>query len=158
MTLDDVLSQIKLQMRLEAETEQEVLEEIRSHLEDAVAAAQARGLDEEEALNQAAAEFGVEQTAAALYKTHAGQGALEGVAVAALPVLFTLVLRWMIFAPNGTTDAWPEMLSRTTLVVIAGVAFLLPLLRFPRRRYAIVLWAFFWALSLATVLWPTERW
>ncbi len=158
MTIDDILNQIQPRLGLEAETETEVLEEIRGHLEEAVAAARARGSDEEEALREAAATFGIEPSADALHATHAGWGTLEGVAAAGLPVLFALVLRWLIFAPDGTADAWSEMLSRPTLVVIAGVAILLPLLRFPRRRYAIALWLLFWGLSVITVVLPTLRW
>lgn len=158
MTIDDVLNQIQPRLGLEAETEHEILDEIRGHLEEAVAAAKARGLDEQQALKEAAAAFGVEQATAELRETHAGWGTFEGVAAAALPVLFALVLRWLIFAPDGTADAWREMLSQPTLIVIALVAILLPPLRFPRRRYAIALWFFFWGLSLVTVLWPTVRW
>ena len=158
MTIDAVLNQIQSRLGLEAETEHEVLEEIRGHLEEAVAAAKARGLDEQQALRDAAAAFGVEQATAELRQAHAGWGTLEGVAAAALPVIFTLVLRWLIFAPDGTTDAWRELLSTPTLIVIAALAMVLPLLRFPRRRYALALWIFFWGLSLVTVMWPTLRW
>ena len=158
MTIDDVLNQIQLRLGLEAETEHEVLEEIRGHLEEAIDAAEARGLDEQKALRKAAAAFGLEQATAELRATHLGSGTLEGVTAAALPVILALVLRWLIFAPDGTVDAWREMLSAPTLAVIAAVAILLPLLRFPRRRYAIALWVFFWGLSLVTAMWPTLRW
>jgi hypothetical protein len=158
VSIDDVLNQIQPRLGLEAETEHEVLEEIRGHLEEAVTEARAHGLDEQQALREAALAFGVEQSSAELRKTHAGWGTLEGVAAAALPVLFAIVLRWLIFAPDGTADAWRERLSPPTLAVIACTAILFPLLRFPRRRYALVLWIFFWGLSLATVVWPTWRW
>lgn len=157
MTIDEVLGQIQLRLELEAEAEHDVLEEIRGHLEEAVAEARTRGLDPQQALQQAAASFGVEEAAGELHRTHAGRGTLEGVAAAALPVLFALVLRWLIFAPDGATAAWHEMLSRWGLVVVATVAILVPLLRFPRRRYALVLWAFFWGISLVTALWPGVR-
>ena len=158
MTIDDVLDQIQARLGLEAEAEHEVLEEVRGHLEEAAAEAKARGLDEQQALRSAASAFGVEQTAAELRKTHAGWGTLEGVAAAALPVIFALVLRWLIFAPGGTSDKWREVLSAPSLALIAGVAILLPLLRFPRRRYALAMWFFFWGLSLATTIWPSLRW
>lgn len=158
MTIDDVLQQIQPRLGLEAEAEHEVLEEIRGHLEEAVAAGKARGLDEQAALADAARSFGIEETAAKLHETHAGWGTLEGVAAAALPVLLTLVFRWLIFVPDGTAEAWHELLSRPTLVVIATVAMLLPLALFTRRRYAIALWVFFWGLSLITLVWPAWRW
>lgn len=158
LTIDDVLEQMQPRLGLEADDEYEVLEEIRGHLEEAVAGARARGLDEERALRQAAAEFGLVQTASELRQTHAGWGTLEGVAAAALPVVLALVLRWVIFAPDGTVDSWRGMLSQPTLVVIAAVAILVPLLRFPRRRLAIALWVLFWGLSLLTAVLPTLRW
>ncbi len=158
MTIDDVLDQIQARLGLEAEAEHEVLEEIRGHLEEAVAAGRARGLDEQKALAEAARAFGIEETVAELRETHAGWGTLEGVAAAALPVLLALVFRWLIFAPEGTAEAWQESLSRPTLTVIAAVAMLLPLALFARRRYAIALWIFFWGLSVITLVWPAWRW
>lgn len=158
MTIEQVLDQIQTRLGLEAEAEHEILEEIRGHLEEAAADARARGLDEEQSLSEAASAFGVEQATVELRKTHAGWGTLDGVAAAALPVFFALVLRWLIFTPDGTAVAWREMLSPLPLAVIASTAILLPLLRFPRRRYALMLWVFFWGLSIATVLWPTCRW
>ena len=157
MTIDDILSHIQPRLGLEAEAEYEVLEEIRGHLEEAVAAARARGLNEQQALREAAAAFGVEQAATELRRTHAGWGTLDGVAAAALPVIFALILRWLIFAPDGTAGAWREMLPWPTIAVILVIAILVPLVRFPRRRYALVLWVFFWSLSLITIVWPTLR-
>jgi hypothetical protein len=158
MTIDDVLQQMQSRLGLEADTQHEVLEEIRSHLEEAVAAARARGLDEQQAVREAASALGVEQTAVELHQTHAGWGTLDGVATAALPVLCALIMRWLIFAPDGTAGAWRELLTAPAFVVIAGATLLLPLLRFPRRRHAIALWTFFWGLSIATAVWPTLRW
>ncbi len=158
MTIDDVLDQVQARLGLEAEAEHEVLEEIRGHLEEAVAAGKARGLDEQKALAEAASAFGIEETAAELRETHTGWGTLEGVAAAALPVLLALVFRWLIFAPEGTAEAWQESLSRPTLTVIAAVAMLLPLALFARHRYAVALWIFFWGLSVITLVWPAWRW
>ena len=158
MTIDDVLNQIQSRLGLEAETEYDVLEEIRGHLEEAVAAARERGVDEQEALWEAAAAFNVEQTTTELRATHAGWGTLEGVAAAALPVIFALTLRWLIFAPDGTAADWPALLSWPNMAVIAALAMLVPLWRFSRRRYALALWFFFWGLSLIAVVWPTVRW
>ncbi|MSP14116.1 MAG: hypothetical protein EXR62_14320 [Chloroflexi bacterium] len=158
MTIDDLLQQLQPRLGLEAEAEHEVLEEIRGHLEEAVATACARGLGEAQALQEAATAFGLEEAAVELRRTHAGRGTLEGVTAAALPVLFTLVLRWLIFAPDGAAGAWREMLSRWALVVVATVAILAPLLCFPRRRYALALWIFFWGLTLVSVVGPVLHW
>jgi len=95
-----VVEHIRAQMNLEAEREHELLEEIRGHLEDAVADARARGLDDEEALAAAAARFGVDEVGQELQATHQGWGVLEGIAAAALPVLFALLLRWVSSTPR----------------------------------------------------------
>ncbi len=158
MTVDKVLDRIRARLNLEADTEYELLEEIRAHLEEAAEEARVQGLDEGEALAQAAARFGVDEVAQELQATHAGWGTLEGIAAAALPVLFALVLRWLIFAPDGTAVGWREMLSRPALWAVAAIALLFPLLRFPRRRYALVSWAIFWALSVLIAVFPTLRW
>lgn len=158
MTIADVLDRICQGLDLEAETEHEVREEIRCHLEEAVEEARAHGLDGQEALVRAAVRFGGEEVAEALQAAHAGWGTLEGIAAAALPVLFTLVLRWLIFAPDGTAVGWREVLSRPALWAVAALALLFPLSRFPRRRYALVCWAIFWGLSLIFVLGDAVYW
>ncbi len=158
VTIDDVLDQMRIRLNLEAEAEHELLEEMRGHLEEAVAAAKSAGQNEPTALAQAAARFGIDQTARELQSTHAGRGTLNGIALAALPVIFTLALRWLIFAPDGTADGWREMLSRPVLWLIVVAALVAPLRRFQRRRYVLALWAIFWGLSLATVLVSTLRW
>ena len=158
MNVDDVLDSIRARLDLEAETEHELLEEIRAHLEDAVAAARARGLDEEAALAEAAARFGVEEVGRELQAAHMGWGTADGVVAAALPVVCALVLRWLVFAPDGTAVGWREVLVRPAFWVIALAALAVPLLKFPRWRYALVSWAFFWVLSMIFFAWPALRW
>ena len=156
--IDEVLARIRAHMDLEAETEYEVLEEIRAHLEDAVTAARARGLDEEEALAEVAARFGVEEVGQELQRAHTGWGTADGVIATALPVICALALRWLVFAPDGTVVGWREALVRPTFWVVALAALLLPLLKFPRWRYALASWAFFWVLSVVFFVWPALRW
>jgi hypothetical protein len=158
MTVEDVLSCIRAQLDLEAEKEHELLEEIRGHLEDAVADARSRGLDEDEALAEAAACFGVEDVGRELHEAHAGWGTADGVLAAALPVVSALILRWLVFAPDGTAVGWQEVLIRPAFWVVALAALLVPLLRFPRWRHALVSWAFFWVLSVIFFAWSRVGW
>lgn len=158
MTIDDVLARVRAALDLEAEAEREVLEEIRGHLEEAVTAARARGLGEEAALAEAAARFGVEDVGRELQATHAGWGAADGVIAAALPVVCALVLRWLVFAPEGTAVGWREVLTQPAFWVVALAALLIPLFKFPRWRYALASWAFFWALSVLFFTVPALRW
>jgi len=156
--IDQVLARIRAQMDLDREIEQEMLEEIRSHLEEAVAAARARGLDEAAALAEAAARFGAEEVGVELQEVHAGWGTADAVIAAGLPVICALVLRWLIFAPDGTALAWAQMLTRPALWVIAGVALLVPILKFGRWRYALATWVFFWVITVISLVLPTLRW
>jgi hypothetical protein len=156
--VDRVLERIRAHLDLDAETEQEVLAEIRGHLEEAVAAARARGLDEEQALADVAARFGVEEAGRELQAAHVGWGTADAIVAVALPVICALALRWLVFAPDGTAVGWREVLVRPAFWVVALAALLVPLLRFPRWRYALVAWAFFWIMSVIFFIWPALRW
>lgn len=157
--VETLIVRIRAQMDLDGETEQEVLAEIRGHLEEAMAEARAEGLDEGEALARAAARFGLEEEIGrALQVAHAGRGTADAVVATALPVTCALVLRWLAFAPDGTALGWPQLLSRPAFWVVALAALLIPLLRFERRRYALTTWAIFWGLSVVFVVLPALRW
>jgi hypothetical protein len=161
MTVDEVLACIRARLDLEAETEHELLEEIRAHLEDAVTEARARGLDEETALAEVAARFGVDEVGQELQAAHVGWGTADGVVAAALPVICALILRWLVFAPDGTAVGWREVLVQPAFWVVSLAALLLPLVQLwkpPRWRYALASWAFFWALSVIFFAWPALRW
>jgi hypothetical protein len=157
--IEPLLARVRAHLDLDIETEQDVLDELRDHLEAAVAAARADGLDEREALAHAAAHFGLEdEVGRELQSAHAGWGTSDAVVAAALPVVSALVLRWLVFAPDGTALGWPQLLSRPAFWIVALAALLVPLLKFERWRYALVGWAVFWALTVASVAWPALRW
>ena len=158
MTVEDVLARIRAHLNLEAETEYDLLQEIRAHLEEAVEVARAQGLDEEAALAEVAARFGVEEVGRELQAAHVGWGTADGVVAAALPVVCALVLRWLVFAPDGTAVGWQEVLVQPVFWVVSLAALVVPLLKFPRWRYALVSWAFFWALTMVFFAWPALRW
>jgi hypothetical protein len=157
--IDGLVARVGAQMDLDSETEREVLVEIRDHLEEALAEARARGLDEPEALAQVAARFGVgEEIGQDLQEAHAGWGTADAVVAAALPVVCALILRWLAFAPDGTALGWPQLLSRPAFWIVALVALIIPMLRFERWRYALVTWVVFWGLTVLFVAWPAMRW
>ncbi len=157
--IDQLLDQIRVHMDLESETEYEILAEIRDHLEEAAHEAQAQGLDRAGALAQAAARFGMEEEIGkALQASHIGQGTADAVVAAALPVVGALILRWLAFAPDGTTVGWPQLLSRPAFWIVALAVLLIPILKFERWRYALAAWAFFWMLTVLFVALPSLRW
>jgi hypothetical protein len=157
--IGQLLSQIRAQMDLDSETEHEVMAEIRVHLEEALAEARAQGLDETEALAEVARRFGSgEEVGRNLQDAHAGWGTADGIVAAGLPALCALVLRWLVFAPDGTALGWPELLNRPSFWVVALVMLLIPLLKFGRWRYAVAGWVIFWVLTVVFVNWPALRW
>jgi hypothetical protein len=157
--IEPVLARVRTHLDLDIETEQDVLDELRDHLEATIAVARADGLDQREALASAVARFGLEdQVGRELQSAHAGWGTSDAVVAAALPVVSALVLRWLVFAPDGTALGWPQLLSRPTFWIVALAALLIPLLKFERWRYALVGWVVFWALTVASVAGPALRW
>ena len=157
--VEDLLRQIQAELDLDKETEQEVLAEMRTHLEEVVAEAMAAGMSREEALTQAAVRFGVgEKVGLALQATHAGWATADAVFAAGLPVLLALVLRWLVFAPDGTATGWQQVLVRPAFWAVALAALLVPLLKFERWRYALVSWGFFWIMTVIFALEPALRW
>jgi len=157
--IEDVLRQIQAELDLDREVEQEVLDEIRSHLEESLAEAMAAGLNREEALAQAAIRFGVgQEIGQALQVTHAGWATADAVVAAGLPVLLALVLRWLVFAPDGTAIGWRQVLVRPAFWAVALAALLVPLLKLERWHYALVSWGFFWVMTVIFALGPALRW
>jgi hypothetical protein len=157
--IEDVLRQIQAELDLDREAEQEVLDEIRSHLEESVAEAMAAGMNREEALIQAATHFGVgQEVGQALQDTHVGWATADAVIAAGLPVVLALVMRWLVFAPDGTAIGWRQVLIQPAFWVVALAALLVPLLKFERWRYALVSWGFFWIVTVIFALGSAVRW
>lgn len=154
VTLDQLLAKIGAHLKLSKETEHELLSEIRTHLEDAVAEARARGEDEEDALLKTAERFGPDEVGAELQDVHADWESIDAILASALPVLFALVLRWLVFAPGGSPIEWTELLNRPGFWIIAVAALVIPAYRFKRWRFALVGWGVFWLLTVIFVVFP----
>ena len=157
--LDHLLARVIAEMRLDREGEREVVDELRGHLDEAIADELARGAAPQEALNRAAARFGLgDLVGRELQATHAGWGTADAVVAAAMPVLCGLVLRWLVYAPDGTAVGWPQLLERPTFWVVALAALVIPLVQFPRWRYALVSWGIFWVMTVIFVTGSAVQW
>lgn len=157
--IERLLQQIRAELVLDRETEQEVLAEMRGHLEETVAEAMAAGLRQDDAVAQAATRFGLgQEIGQALQATHVGWGTAEAVVAAGLPVLLALGLRWLFFAPDGTAIGWQQVLARPAFWVVALSALLIPLFKFHHWRHALASWGFFWLMTLLTAWLPALRW
>jgi hypothetical protein len=151
-TLDTVLTAISAEMNLSKATEWELIEEIRGHLEDAVADARATGLDEDAALLKAAEKFGAAEVGQALQAVHMPWESADALLACFVPVLGGLVLRWLVFAPSGSAVGWPMALSAPAFVVLAVVLLLVPCLQFRRWPYTVTAWLFIWGVSVVFML------
>lgn len=155
VNIDQVLAQLRKQLHLSKETEHELLAEIRTHLEDAVADAVAKGEDEQVALLKAAEAFGLEESGKQLQEVHEGNEVLEAIMATALPILLALVLRWLVFAPDGSAIGWSTLLVRPAFWLIAIIALIVPFVQYHRWRLALMGWAFFWLITVIFIVFPS---
>lgn len=154
ITIDQVLEEIRRHLHLSKESEHEVLAEIRTHLEDAVGEARAKGEDEESALLKVAEKFGVDEVGYELQEVHANWESVEAILATALPLVFALALRWLVFAPDGSALDWPQLLPRPEFWMVAVAALIVPVLLFRRWRLALAGWGVFWFLTVIFVVFP----
>ena len=154
LSINDVLASIQAELSLSTETEYELLEEIRGHLEDAVEEAHVQGQDKQTALLKAAEKFGVTEVGQALQEVHAPWESAEAILVCFVPVLTALILRWLAFAPDGTALGWQMWLLRPAFWVVAAVLLFIPLIQFQKWRYTVVSWGFFWLMTIIFVALP----
>ena len=154
MTIDSILKQIQRELGLSRETEQEILDEIRTHFEDALADGRKRGIADQVVLAEAAEAFGVTITAAALKDVHMQWESADAVLACIIPTAAALVLRWLAFAPDGSAIGWQNLLLRPAFWVVAVVCLLIPLLQFSQWRYAMISWGIFWFFTVIFITLP----
>lgn len=157
ITIDSVLDQIRAKLNLSSETEWELLEEIRAHLEDAVDAAQHNGKDQTTALLKAAEDFGLDESAEQLQELHSELEITQVLLLCIAPIVCTVLLRWLIFSAAGTTNGWQTLFSRPVIVTVSLIGLILPLTQLRRWPYASLGWLFFWAISLIFLAFPAFR-
>lgn len=154
VTIDQVLANISLHLHLSKETEHELLAEIRTHLEGAVAKAIVKGEDEQVALLKAAERFGIDEVGLALQEVHESWESVNTLLAVALPVLLALILRWLAYAPDGSALAWPQLLVGPGFWLVAGAVLIIPFLHFRRWSLALIGWGIFWLLSVIFIVFP----
>ena len=149
--VDVLVRRIAAGLQLSSQTEQELLAELRDHLEDAHADALRQGRDPEAALREVAERFGVEDVAAALQDEHAPWESADAIVACILPVAGALILRWLTFVPAGTAANWRHLLLQPLFWATAVLVLLTSWFYYHRWRYALVVWGFFWVLSVIFV-------
>lgn len=154
LTIDSILHQIRGELNLSSETEREVLDEIRTHFEDAVEEGKQNGLDNQVILREAAEQFGISITSEALKHVHMQWESADAVIACIVPTAAALILRWLAFAPNGSAIGWQNLLLRPAFWIVALVCLLIPILQFNHWRYAMVSWGIFWFFTVIFVTLP----
>jgi hypothetical protein len=150
-SIDRLLNQISSKLQLSSQTEQELLEELRGHLEDAFDEALELGRDPIEALHHVSERFGVDLVGDALQNEHAPWESADAIVACILPVLGALVLRWLAFVPAGSAADWSHLLLQPIFWFVAVLVLITSFLYYHRWQYALTVWGFFWALSLIFV-------
>jgi hypothetical protein len=157
--IDQALADIRKKLHLSTEAENEILAEIRTHLEDAAVLAKLEGGDQQEAIDEVLNRFGIEEVGKELQEVHSGRESIEAIAATALPILFALILRWLAFSPDGTYAAWSQLLVQPAFWSVAAAALVIPILLFRRLRFALVSWGIFWLITVIFVVFPAiNRW
>ena len=156
-SIEHVLAQIASGLQLSSQTEHELLEEIRGHLEDALQAAVQRGQDTDEALLEVAERFGVEVVAEALQSEHAPWESADAIVACILPVVGALILRWLAFVPDGSAAHWGSLLLQPAFWFVALMVLLASVLYYHRWQYALTVWGFFWTLSLIFITFGSHQ-
>lgn len=153
-TIDSVLQQIRQQLNLSTETEVEILEEIRTHFEDALDHGRSKGLSDDLALQEAAEAFGIQLTVEGLRDVHAEWESADAILACIIPTFAALILRWLAFAPNGSAIGWQNWLLTPAFWVVALVCLLIPIIRFNQWHYAMVSWGIFWFFTVIFIALP----
>ena len=153
-TIDSVVHQIRQQLNLSTETEQEILEEIRTHFEDALDHGRKKGLSDELALEEAAEAFGVQLTIEGLRDVHMEWESADAVIACIIPVFAALILRWLAFAPDGSAIGWQNWLLTPAFWIVALVCLAVPIIRFNKWHYAMVSWGIFWFFTVIFIALP----
>jgi len=153
--IDLILAEIRTELDLSCETETELLEEIRGHLEDAVETAVFQGQNVETALLDVAERFGARDVGRALQEVHAPWESADAIVACIIPVVAALILRWIVFAPDGSAIGWQEILVRPAFWIVAFAALLVPVFQFQRWQYALLSWTFFWVITVIFIALPT---
>ena len=147
--LEEYLTAVASQLNVDPATEIEILQEIRTHLQEAAAELQEEGLSGEESLALCVSNFGeARELGRMLGRTHS-DSANQAVLAAFLPVALALTFKWVLLPVLGSLSHWQGSPTPFIFSCLAILALLVPGLTFRRWRYGYAVWAFF---SLVTIV------
>lgn len=146
--LERYLTEVASQLSVDPTTEGEILQEIRTHLEEAAAELEIEGLGEEGSLALAMDNFGEPREVGRMLGRLHSDSANQAVLAAFLPVALALTFKWVLLPLLRAMAQWQGNPTPLILACLAILALLVPGLTFRRWRYGYAVWAFF---SLVTI-------
>ncbi|MCZ7572167.1 MAG: permease prefix domain 1-containing protein [Ardenticatenaceae bacterium] len=146
---DRYLAELAAALPLDRDQQQAIMTEVADHLAVSAEWWQQAGLSEEEAWERAVEEFGpVDEVARGFVEMRRGWGTGEALATAGLPVLFSLILKWVVFPLLALPRSW-EVLTHPALLSTAVLLLLLPLgWKAERWRFGLAVWIIFWFFTI----------
>ncbi len=147
--LQRYLGEIANQLSVEPATEKEILREIQVHLEDSAAELQEGGVDRQESLAQAMANFGEAGEVGRMLGLLHGESANQAVLAAFLPVALALTFKWILLPLLGSLGHWQGSPTPFVFASLAILALLVPGLTLRKWRYGYGVWAFFSLVTIA---------
>jgi hypothetical protein len=147
--LERYLSEIASQLNVDPGKGREILGEMRSHLEDAIAKTQAEGLGTDESVAVALQEFGEAREIGRMLGRQHSESANQAVLAAFLPVALALTFKWVLLPLLRELAHWQASPTPVVFACLALLALLVPGLTLKRWRYGYSVWAFFCLVTIA---------
>jgi hypothetical protein len=147
--LERYLGEVASQLNVDPTTEREILREIRSHLEEAVAELQEEGIGGEESLALAVDNFGDARDVGRMLGRRHSDSANQAVLAAFLPVALALTFKWIMLPLLSGLAHWQGNPTPIIFACLTVLALLVPGLTFRQWRYGYAVWAFFSLVTIA---------
>jgi hypothetical protein len=147
--LERYLSEIASQLNVDPVEEREILDEIRSHLEEAIAETPDQGLETQEMVTVVLQQFGEAREVGRMLGRQHSESANQAVLAAFLPVALALTFKWVMLPLLRDLAHWQASPTPVVFGSLALLALLVPGLTFRSWRYGYSVWAFFSLVTIA---------
>jgi hypothetical protein len=147
--LERYLSEIASQLNVDPVEEREILDEIRSHLEEAIAEMPDQGLGTQEMVTVVLQQFGEAREVGRMLGRQHSDSANQAVLAAFLPVALALTFKWVLLPLLRGLAHWQASPTPVVFACLAILALLVPGLTLKRWRYGYGVWAFFCLVTIA---------
>jgi hypothetical protein len=143
------LSEVASQLNVDPVEEREILDEIRSHLEEEIAEMPDDGLGTQEMVTVVLQQFGEAREVGRMLGRQHSESANQAVLAAFLPVALALTFKWVLLPLLRGLAHWQASPTPVVFACLAILALLVPGLTLKRWRYGYGVWAFFCLVTIA---------